>query len=116
MLALIRKAIELRPPNALRLRLLRWIGGAIAREFPFGLGVAGLVAIAALARRRAFRGPLGIALAVPLAFAEVALGRLGVQSLRSAAKVREQLAELEPPEDELRSGFPRRELVLPPLM
>ncbi len=116
MLALIRKAIELRPPNALRLRLLRWIGGAIAREFPFGLGLAGLVAIAALARRRAFRGPLGIALAVPLAFAELALGRLGVQSLRSAAAVREQLAELEPPEDELRSGFPRRELVLPPLM
>ncbi len=116
MLDLIRKAIELRLPGALRLRLLRWIGGSIVREFPFGLGVAGLVGLAALARRRAFRGPLGIALAVPLAFAEVALGRLGVQSLRSAAGVREQLAELQPPEDEARSGFPRRELVLPPLM
>lgn len=116
MLALIRKAIELRPPNALRLRLLRWIGGSVVREFPFGLGVAGLVAIAALARRRAFRDPLGIALAAPLALAEVALGRFALQSLRSAAGVREQLAELEPPEDDRRSRFPRRELIAPPLM
>jgi acetyl esterase/lipase len=115
-LDLIRKMIVLHPPNALRLRMARWMGGAVVREFPFGLGALGLVAIALLARCRALRGPVGFALAGALALGEAALGRLGWQSLRSAAGVREQLAELEPPADERRSRFPRRELAVPPLM
>ena len=59
---------------------------------------------------------MGFALGGALVLGEAALGRLGWQSLRSAAGVREQLAELEPPADERRSRFPRRELALPPLM
>ena len=116
MLDLIRKVIELRPPRALRLRLVRWVAGSVVREFPFGLGALGLIAIGLLARFRALRGPVGFALGGPLVLGEAALGRLGWQSLRSAAGVREQLAELEPPADERRSRFPRRELALPPLM
>ena len=116
MLDLIRKVIELRPPRALRLRLVRWVAGSVVREFPFGLGALGLIAIGLLARFRALRGPVGFALGGALVLGEAALGRLGWQSLRSAAGVREQLAELEPPADERRSRFPRRELALPPLM
>jgi acetyl esterase/lipase len=115
-LDLIRKVIELRPPRALRLRLVRWVAGSVVREFPFGLGALGLIAIGLLARLRALRGPVGFALGGALVLGEAALGRLGWQSLRSAAGVREQLAELEPPADERRSRFPRRELALPPLM
>jgi acetyl esterase/lipase len=59
---------------------------------------------------------VGFALGGALVLGEAALGRLGWQSLRSAAGVREQLAELEQPAVERRSRFPRRELVLPPLM
>ena len=42
MLDLIRKMISMQPPNALRLRLMRWMWGSVVREFPFGVGALGL--------------------------------------------------------------------------
>ncbi len=116
MLDLLRKTLALRPPRTLRLRLLRWVSGSIVREFPWALGALVAALIAAVARVRPLRGARGIAIAAPLALAEVALARLGWQSLRSAKAVREQLAEIEPPDDERRSRFPRSHLIVPPLM
>jgi acetyl esterase/lipase len=115
-LALFRKALALRPPPALRLRLLRWAWGSVVREFPWAIGAVVALVIAALAWLGAVDGWLGIAIVAILVVAEVALARLAWLSLGSARAVREQLAELEPPDDERRSRFPRRELLLPPLM
>ena len=116
MLDLIRKVIALRPPPALRWRLLRWATGSFVREFPWAIGAALLVVIALLVGLGALDGGLGIAIVAALVLAELALARLAAQSFASARSVRDQLAELEAPEDERRSRFPRRELALPPLM
>ena len=116
MIGLIRKAFAMRPPRALRLRLLRWMAGSALREFPLAIALGPLAAIALAVWLGALESPLGIALVVLLAAAVLVLARFAWQALGSARSVREALAELEPPADEHRSRFPRSHLLLPPLM
>ncbi len=116
MLGLIRKTFALRPPRALRIRLLRWMAGSALREFPLAFAAATLVAIAILVWVGATDGWLGRAVVVVLAVCALAFVRIAWQALRSARGAREALAELEPPADERRSSFPTSQLLLPPLM
>ena len=116
MLALIRKAIELRPPLALRWRLVRWMSGAAAREFSWALFLASLAAIALLLALGAFAGWLGKLIVIALALGALRLAALTWQSFASARRVRDALADLEPPAEDRRSGFPRSQLLIPPLM
>jgi acetyl esterase/lipase len=115
-IALLRKTFALRPPAALRLRLLRWMAGAAAREFAWALLAGTLLAIGLLIGLGALGGWLGVAAVVVLGLAALVLARFAWQSLVSARAVREALADLEPPEDEQRSAFPLSHLLLPPLM
>jgi acetyl esterase/lipase len=115
-IALLRKAFALRPPPALRLRLLRWIAASVVREFPWALGAGSLLAIAALVALGALDGWLGIVVVAALAVWTLVLAWFMRQSLVSARAVREALADLEPPDDERRSDFPLSHLILPPLM
>jgi acetyl esterase/lipase len=115
-LALLRKAFELHPPPALRLRLLRWIAGAAVREFAFAFLVATLLLIALALALGASGGWFGVVVVVALGLWAVRLAALAWQSLTSARRVREALADLEPPDEEERSDFPLSNLLLPPLM
>jgi len=115
-LALLRKAFELHPPPALRLRLFRWIAGSMMREFAWGFFVATVVLVGILAVLGALGGWLGIAVEIALVLWALWLARLAWQSLTSARAVRDALADLEPPSDEDRSDFPFIQLVFPPLM
>ncbi len=116
MFALLRKAFQLHPPRALRLRLLRWMTGAVVREFAWGLLVVTLLAIVGAIALGWLDGWFGTVVVVGLAAWAGWLATLAWQSLTSARAVREALAELEPPEDEHRSDFPLSHLVFPPLM
>jgi acetyl esterase/lipase len=116
LLKLLRKARRVRPPLALRIRLLRWMVRSTVREFPWALGLVLLLAIAVAIALGALGGWLGALVVALLALAVLALARLGSQALASARAVREALAELEPPEDEHRSRFPTSHLLVPPLM
>ena len=116
MLALLKKAFTLHPPNALRRRLFRWMAGALMREFAFGLLVATVVVIGIGVLLGALRGWFGIAVEVGLAVWAVWLALLAWQSLTSARAVREVLADLESPAEEEHSDFPISQLVFPPLM
>src|SRR4051794_40866865 len=116
MLALLRKAFTLRPPPALRWRLLRWMAGAAAREFAFGLLLLTLLAGVIGILLGALRGWFGIVVELALLVWALWVGRLAWQSLTSARKVRDVLADLEPPADEEHSDFPISNLLLPPLM
>ena len=91
-LALLRKAFALRPPPALRLRLLRWMAGSVVREFPWALLArdpgrdrdrwSPLGALARLARHRDRRSRS--------ALAELALGaRSPGRACAAPARVRE---------------------------
>ena len=116
MFALLRKAYRLRVPNSLRLRLLRWMAGSAIREFPWALGAAGVVVIAALVALGALSGWFGLLAVGALALWVLVCMRLALQTLASARGVREALAELQPAAAERRSRFPISHLVLPPLM
>lgn len=116
MIALIRKAIALRVPPRLQLRLWRWIGASIAREFPWALALLDLAAIATLAVLGALDSALGIALAAALALALVVLARFAWQSFGAAEIVRGALGELELPGDAQRSRFPLSHVIVPVLM
>jgi len=116
LLGLLRKAFELRPPAALRWRLVRWMAGSAAREFAWALLVATLGLIAIAIALGALGGWLGIAFVALLAVAAARFAWLAWQSLVSARAVREALADLEAPADEEGSRFPRSQLVVPPLM
>jgi acetyl esterase/lipase len=115
-LALLRKAIALRPPWTLRRRLARWIAGSIAREYPWALGVLAALLLAFLVTAGALDSAAGIAAVAALAAAELVLARFAWQSLGTAGQLRETLAGLEPPGDERRSRFPLSHVVFPPLM
>jgi acetyl esterase/lipase len=115
-LALIRKAFTLHPPNSLRFRLFRWMAAATAREFAFALLVATLLLAGGLVAVGALGSTIGIVCLTLLAVTALWLARLAWQSLTSARAVREVLAELQPPEDEERSDFPVSHLLFPPLM
>src|SRR3954466_1802280 len=116
MLALLRKAFTLRPPPALRWRLFRWMAGAVTREFAWGFLVLTLVAGVIGILLGALRGWFGVVVELALVAWALWLARLAWQSLTSARKVREALADLEPPEDEEHSDFPLSNLLVPPLM
>jgi acetyl esterase/lipase len=116
LIALLRKAFQLHPPPALRLRLLRWMAGALTREFAFGFLVATVIVMVVGILLGALRGTFGVAVEVALAVWALWLAVLAWQSLTSARAVRDVLADLQPPDDEERSGFPRSQLLLPPLM
>ena len=116
LLALLRKAHSLHIPWSLRLRLGRWAVAAVVREYPWALGALNALAIAALVVLGATETASGWTALGALALVELGLARLARQSLGAAAQLREALADLEPPEDELRSSFPLSHVVFPPLM
>ena len=91
MLALLRKAIALRPPWSLRRRLARWVAGSIVREYAWGLGVFNGLVIAGLVALGALDSALGVIALAVLSIAEVALARLAWQSLGAAEQLREAL-------------------------
>jgi acetyl esterase/lipase len=115
-IALLRKSFALRPPAALRLRLLRWMAGAAVREFAWAMLVATLLLAAALVALGAAGSTFGVVCLTLLGVWALVLARLAWQSLTSARAVREVLADLEPPADEERSDFPLSHLLCPPLM
>jgi len=116
LLALLRKAHSLRIPWSLRLRLGRWAVAAVVREYPWALGALNALAIAALIVLGATETAWGWIAVAALALVELGLARLAWQSLGAGEQLREALADLEPPEDERRSGFPLSHVVFPPLM
>lgn len=116
MLKLLAKAWAMRPPLALRIRLLRWMARSAMREFPWAIALALGLAIAVAIWLGALGGWAGALVVALLALAVIALARLAWQALASARGVREALAELEPPDDERRSRFPTSHLLVPPLM
>jgi acetyl esterase/lipase len=116
LLKLARKARLMRPPPALRIRLARWMVRSAVREFAWAIALVLAVAIAVAIWLGALGGWLGQLFVTLLALAAIALARLAWQALASARRVREALAELEPPEDERRSRFPTSHLLVPPLM
>ncbi len=116
MIKLLRKAFALRPPLSLRLRLLRWMAGAALREMHWALALALAAVIALAIARGALESALGTALVAAGALAVAGLAALAIEAVRSARRVREALAELEPPADEERSRFPVSHVLVPPLM
>jgi acetyl esterase/lipase len=116
LLRLIRKTFRMRPPAALRLRLLRWMAGSAVREFPLPIALGAAIVVAAAIWLGLLSGTVALVALALLAALLAWLGRFAWQAFSSARRVREALAELEPPADESRSGFPLAHLLLPPLM
>jgi acetyl esterase/lipase len=106
----------MRPPAALRRRLLRWMVGSAVREFPLPIALGAAIVVGAAIRLGVLSGTAALVALALLAAALAWLGRFAWQAFASARRVREALAELEPPADESRSDFPLSHLLLPPLM
>ena len=116
MFALFRKALELRVPLSLRIRLARWMAGSAVREFPWALGAFCLIAIAALVALDALGSALGVVAVTLLGVATLALARLARQSLGAGERLREALAEIAPRGGFEGSRFPLSHVIMPPLM
>ncbi len=116
MFALLRKALELRVPISLRIRLVRWIAGSAVREFPWALGAFCVIAIVALIALGALDSTLGVAAVALLAVATALLGMLARQSLGTGERLREALERIGPPDELDGSSFPFSHVVFPPLM
>lgn len=116
MFALFRKALELKVPISLRIRLVRWMAGAALREFPWALGAFCVIAIASLIAMGAGESTLGVVAVTLLAVATMALARLARQSLGAGERLREALEQLAPPDELDGSRFPLSHVVFPPLM
>ncbi len=116
MFALLRKALELRVPISLRIRLVRWIAGSAVREFPWALGALCVIAIAALIALGALESALGVAAVTLLVVATALLAMLARQSLGAGERLREALERIGPPDELDGSRFPLSHVVFPPLM
>jgi acetyl esterase/lipase len=114
--ALIRKAIELRMPWRLNLRLYRWIARSAAREFPWAWGVVNAIVIAILVLLGALGSTLGIVVVALLVAWEIVLARFAALTLLAARTMRESLADLEAEWGPDRARFPLSHIIIPPLM
>jgi acetyl esterase/lipase len=114
--ALLRKAVTLRMPWRLHVRLWRWMARSGLREFPWALGALSTAAIAVLLILGALGSTFGIIVVAALTLSLPVLARFAVQTLRTAETLREALGDLdaEPGEDHAR--FPLSNVLLPPLM
>ena len=74
----------MRPPLALRIRLLRWMAPSTVRVFPWALALAAGVALALAAWLGALGGWLGVVAVAVVALAIIALVRLAWQAFASA--------------------------------
>ena len=116
MFALLRKALELRVPISLRIRLVRWIAGSAVREFPWALGALCVIAIAALIALGALDSALGVAAVTLLVIATALLAMLARQSLGAGERLRQALERIGPPDELDGSRFPLSHVIFPPLM
>lgn len=114
--ALIRKAIHLRMPWRLNLRLYRWIARSAAREFPWAWGVVNAIVIAILVLLGALGSTLGIVIVALLVLWEIVLARFAALTLLAARTMRESLADLEAEWGPERARFPLSHIVIPLLM
>ena len=109
---MLRKAIDLRMPLAVQLRLLVFIVNYVTREFAWVFAAAGAVVIAALVLAGGLETTLGVVALALVALAELLMLWLTWRAFGSARAVRESLAELEAGG----SPFPSSHLWFPPLM
>ena len=116
MFKLLRKAVTLRMPWRLHVRLWRWMARSAVREFPWALGVLIAIAIGVLAVTGAIQSLAGLVAAALLVVAELILVRFAVQALRTAETMREALAEIEAEPGDDRSRFPLSHVIFPLLM
>jgi acetyl esterase/lipase len=114
--ALIRKAIELRMPWRLNLRLYRWMARSAAREFPWAWGFINAVVIAIAILLGALGSTLGVAIVALLVVWEIVLARFAALTLMAAQTMRESLADLDAEWGPDRARFPLSNIVFPPLM
>jgi acetyl esterase/lipase len=114
--ALIRKAIELRMPWRLNLRLYRWIMRSAAREFPWSWAVVNAIVIAVLVLLGALGSTLGIVIVALLVVWEIVLARFAALTLLAARTLRESLADLEAEWGPERARFPLSHIIFPLLM
>jgi acetyl esterase/lipase len=113
-LKLIRRLLALNPPRALHIRVLRWIGAAIAREFAWQFTVLWAGVCLALLILPPSASVVWVLLLIPAVAMLAAEGKLAVESLASSQAVDEALAEI--PGEPSACRFPRSHLLFPPLM
>ncbi len=116
MLELLRKAVTLRMPWRLNVRLWRWMARSAVREFPWALGVLVAIAIAVLFLAGAVDSTVGAIVVGALVGVELGLARFAVQALRTAETMREALADIEADHGDERSRFPLSHILFPLLM
>jgi acetyl esterase/lipase len=114
--ALLRKAVTLRMPWRLHVRLWRWMARSAVREFPWALGALAAAAIALLIIVGALGSTVGIIVVAALALAELVLARFAVQALRTAETLREALADLDADPGQEHARFPLSNVLFPLLM
>ncbi len=116
MLQLLRKAVTLRMPWRLHVRLWRWMARSAVREFPWALGALVAIVIAVLVVAGALDSTAGAIVVGALVGVELGLARFAVQALRTAETMREALADLEAEPGGDRSRFPFSHVIFPLLM
>ena len=113
-LKLLRRLWALNPPLALVLRVWRWVGGYLVREFAWWYAAWCTLAIAGVVMAGWATDPPGAILASLLGIGLACFLRLGWQSGKSARAVDRALEAI--PGEPADSRFPRSHLVFPLLM
>ncbi len=105
---------RLDPPRTLMVRVARWIGAAVSREFAWQISIVLGLAIALAITLNASGSVAGVLLIVVLGAYFLFELRLGWDSARSASVVDDALEDV--PGEPAASRFPRSHLVFPLLM
>jgi acetyl esterase/lipase len=113
-LSLLTRLWALHPPRVLHVRVARWMGAAMAREFAWQFTTINALLIVALILLGAASSPLGLALLILIGLLLLFEARYAWQSIGSARAVDEALNEI--PDEPSEARVPRSHLAFPLLM